>query len=279
MHLGTKSVIVSLAVLSVCPAVTIAAGSSLMSVARSSSESKYNEAPWDFASWLGLTGPGDGYISWRPDGSKTFVNASVMNNVSWWQVWRYGSTNRAGDTYTWVDIYRLSGAPGHAAAISLNYEFEPFHLNYAVDGRSKSVANVQMAYGITSADVSTVDKLLAYNDAHPSEASSHVWDYTKNYYVACFTWDDEEFVGTLDLGTADVGEYLWLRGTHTTAVEAQAYGPGFTGAVVTSPFEYTLSLIDIAPPPQAVPAPGAVLLTAVGLLSLASRRRRLAVGN
>ena len=42
----------------VAPTIAGAAGSSLMSVARTSSESKYNDAPWDFASWIGLTGPG-----------------------------------------------------------------------------------------------------------------------------------------------------------------------------------------------------------------------------
>jgi len=273
-----KGIIIVLMVCAVVPAVTRATGSTLSSVARTSSESQYNDAPWDFASWMGWTGPGDGFITWHADGgAKTYVNASVMNNVSWWQFWRYGSTNRAADTYTWVDIYHLTGTPGGSAGLSLGYEFEPFHLNYAADGRSKSVAHVQMSYGITDVDVSTVDKLLAYNAAFPSDASTLAWDYTKKYYFAALKWGDNSYSGTLPLGTAEVGDYVWFRGTHSTSVEAQAYGPGFTGAVVTSPFDYTLTLTDLVPPPI-IPAPGAVVLTAIGLLSLTRHRRRILAG-
>ncbi len=276
--LPAKSVIVALVVCAVVPAMPVAANATLSRAATTSSETKYNDAPWDFASWLGWTGPGDGIITWNSTGgAKTFVNASVMNNVSWWQFWRYGSTNSASDTYTWAGIYRLTGTPGWSADISLNYQFDPFHLNYAVDGRSRSVAHVQLSYGITDFDVSTVDKLLAYNAAFPSDASSPAWDYTKNYYVAALTWGDDSYTGTLPLGTADVGDYVWVRGTHSTSVEAQAYGPGFTGAVITSAFDYTFTLTDIAPSPT-IPAPGAVVLTAIGLLSLARHRRRALAG-
>jgi hypothetical protein len=270
-----KAVLVALVVCVVVPAEAKASGSTLSPVARTKSESKYNQAPWDLGNWLGLTGPGDGFLTWHTDGAKSYVNASVMNNVSWWQVWRYGSTNSASDTYTWVDIYRLTGTPGHSASISLGYEFEPYHLNYAVDGRSRSVAHVQMSYGITDADVSTIDKLLAYNAAFPADSSSQVWDYTKNYYVACFTWGDDLYTGTLPLGTATVGDYVWFRGTNTASVEAQAYGPGFTGAVAISPFEYWLTVTDI---PPTIPEPGTMVLTAIGVVSLALHRRRLHAG-
>jgi hypothetical protein len=259
--------LVTATLVALVPAGTTRASATLLSVARTSDEFPYSPAPWNTGSRFGWTVP-DSRLTWLPNGADTFASATVMNHAAWWQLGRYFSTNAAADTYTWVDIYRLTGTPDGSAAIRLDYEFTPSHLNYAIDGRSETWANVQLSYGITDADVSTVDKLLAYNDAFPAKASSGGWSDAKKYSLVCFTGGAERYTGTLDLGVLSAGEYLWLRGTNTAWAAAQVYGPGFSGAAALSPFEYTLGVTDLPGPVSPIPEPAALWLVLIGLAGL-----------
>ncbi len=299
--ISSRMAIVTMAAAAILIMPTLALSTTLTPISSFSLEMPYQTGPPNtinlIIGWLGfdpIIGPG-GYltgVTFPGTNIHAVASASSMQVVSWYEVWKYGSTQTATDTFWWAAIYQLNGNPGWTADISLNYTYKNSRLICAFDGRSESKssafiysdivpASLTGSYSQKAADAESVFWWSMYLRWIPFYTSPTFSDYTlvgslsydENYYFAAITSADDTATGSFPVGSMEIGDQLYLVGSFTAETQAQAYWIGVTIATMVSSLE-TSFVINENPPSPAVPEPSTMLLLGSGLLGLWGARKK-----